>query len=109
MEAHAFATGVDCVVCHVHPRRPPAPPSLLHAAMAAGRPVVVLGQADGAETLRDGENGFLAQSEDELVAVIARLQHDAALRARIGAAAAATIGELLGAGYAERAAAALLG
>jgi glycosyltransferase involved in cell wall biosynthesis len=61
-------------------------------AMAVGRPVVATGTGGSAEYLRDGENCLLAAPGDPaaLARAVARLQSDAALRARLVAGGRAT-------------------
>ena len=54
-------------------------------AMAAGRPVVAVNAGGPAETVRDGETGFLcAPSADAFAAALARLLSDDPLAARLG-------------------------
>lgn len=56
-------------------------------AMAAGRPVVAVNAGGPAETVRDGETGFLCPPDpDAFAAALAQLLGDAALAARLGRA-----------------------
>jgi glycosyltransferase involved in cell wall biosynthesis len=52
--------------------------------MACGVPVVASGVGVTRDILRDGENGFVADSEDAWVNRLSRLLHDLALRRRLG-------------------------
>lgn len=56
-------------------------------AMAAGLPVVAMDAGGPREIVDDGRTGFLVRGDEELVAALARLAGDAALRGRLGAAA----------------------
>ena len=71
--------------------------------LAAGRAVVVADEGGPTEWVRDDLNGlqFAARDVHSLAGVLARLGSDAALRARLGAAAAATPGLLDDAEVAE--------
>lgn len=70
--------------------------------MAVGRPVVVSPVGVNTEIVRSGENGLLAESEDEWVEALLRLGDSPELRARLGAAGRATVE----AGYSAESAAA---
>lgn len=59
--------------------------------MATGRPVVISPVGMNNDLIRSGENGFLAQSEDEWVEMLTRLADSRELRRRIGAAGRKTI------------------
>jgi glycosyltransferase involved in cell wall biosynthesis len=59
--------------------------------MALGRPAVVSPVGINREIVRDGENGCWASTTDEWVAQLERLAGSPALRARMGAAAHATV------------------
>lgn len=54
--------------------------------MATGRPVVASPVGVNAILVRDGENGFLANGEDDWVRALQRLTSDEELRSRMGAA-----------------------
>jgi glycosyltransferase involved in cell wall biosynthesis len=59
--------------------------------MALGRPAVVSPVGANREIVEDGENGFLATTEDDWVSRLGRLLEDADLRARLGRAARETV------------------
>jgi glycosyltransferase involved in cell wall biosynthesis len=59
--------------------------------MALGIPAVCSPVGVNTDIIRDGENGFLAASEDEWVQKLTQLLHSAELRARLGAAGRATV------------------
>jgi glycosyltransferase involved in cell wall biosynthesis len=62
---------------------------VLHEALYAGVPPVVLGHAGAAATIRHGETGFIAASEADYADRLVQLSRDPELRTRMGAAAAA--------------------
>lgn len=59
--------------------------------MALGIPTVCSPVGANKEIVRDGENGFLAQSEEEWIEKLDRLLSSASLRKQLGAAARATV------------------
>jgi hypothetical protein len=59
-------------------------PAFMIEALAVGVPVVALDAPHHRELLRDGETGFLCNSEEDLLDCIARLVDAPELRARIG-------------------------
>ncbi len=61
--------------------------------MALGIPTVLSPVGVNAEIVTDGQNGFLASTEDEWVEKLKRLLHDASLRTRIGDAGRRTLEE----------------
>jgi hypothetical protein len=61
--------------------------------MATGRPVVVSPVGVNAEIVQSDRNGYLADSVGQWVEALAKLAHDPALRARLGANARQTIEE----------------
>jgi glycosyltransferase involved in cell wall biosynthesis len=70
---------------------------VLHEAMFAGLPCVLLTGGGAAHTLVDGETGFIVKDADEYAHRMRQLRGDSALRQRIGAAAAAYARAHLGA------------
>lgn len=61
--------------------------------LATGRPVVVSPVGVNTEIVRDGHNGFLANSADEWVDALERLAADQELRARLGSNGRRTVEE----------------
>lgn len=61
--------------------------------MGAGVPAVASPVGVNADILRDGENGYLAHTQEEWVEKLSRLCQDPGLRARIGRAARHTVKE----------------
>src|SRR5262249_29384224 len=61
--------------------------------MACGVPVVAAAVGVNREIIRDGENGFLASSDDEWVGKLTRLLADPALRRRFAEAGRRTVEE----------------
>jgi glycosyltransferase involved in cell wall biosynthesis len=61
--------------------------------MATGRPAVVSPVGMNVDLVQDGENGFLASTDDELVDALTRLAEDRDLRHRLGRAARKTVEE----------------
>jgi glycosyltransferase involved in cell wall biosynthesis len=59
--------------------------------MALGIPTVCSPVGVNAEIIQDGENGFLAGSEDEWVEKLGRLVHSAELRKQLGRAGRRTV------------------
>jgi glycosyltransferase involved in cell wall biosynthesis len=70
-------------------------------AMACALPVVCHAHGGYADAIRHGENGFLFETTGEARALLKQLAADASLRARLGAAARATIEELYSAAAQE--------
>lgn len=87
-DAELARASVFCLPSHAEG----LPMSLLEA-MAAGKAVVASSVGGIPEVVRDGDNGVLVPARDEaaLAAALARLMDDAALRARMGRQARATI------------------
>lgn len=63
-------------------------------AMACGLPVVCHRHGGYADVVRHGENGYLFDTSDEALAILAELIAQPALRAKIGAAARRTVEQL---------------
>jgi len=95
-DAKLFLDTLDVFVYRKHPRFFETCGSVILEAMAMELPVVVFsGDCGATELIRHGENGFLIDSEGAAFDIIARLAADADLRARIGAAARASIADTL--------------
>jgi len=94
--AAAFLDSLDVFLYRKHPAFFETCGSVIMEAMAMQLPVVVFpGDVGAAELIRDGENGFLVDSESAALARIEQLAADPALRARLGRAARATIDDCL--------------
>lgn len=91
-----FLERLDVFVYRKHPRFFETGGTSVLEAMAMELPVVVFGETCGvAEIIRDGENGFLVDSEAQALAAIDRLAVDRELRTRIGRAGRASVVALL--------------
>lgn len=97
--ATPFLQGLDCFTYRTHPCFPEAWGRVVLEAMAVGLPVVVHAVGGYAEIIRHGHNGFLFHTDAEAFGLLQTLQHDPALRARMGQAARETVESL----YAEEA------
>jgi glycosyltransferase involved in cell wall biosynthesis len=73
-------------------------PVYLVEAMAAGLPCVAMDTPQHSEVIRDGETGFLCESERDLIGCIATLVDSPSLRTRIGEAARKEARERFGEG-----------
>lgn len=94
--ARDFLERLDVFVYRKHPRFFETGGTALLEAMAMQLPVVVFAEQCGiAEIIRDGENGFLVDTEARAIEVIDRLALDPELRAVIGRAARATVVALM--------------
>jgi tetratricopeptide (TPR) repeat protein len=90
--ARDFLERLDIFVYRKHPRFFETGGTSVLEAMAMELPVVVFREQCGiAEIIRDGDNGFLVDSEAQAIDVIDRLARDRELRARTGAAARASV------------------
>ncbi|MDE2489569.1 MAG: glycosyltransferase [Elusimicrobia bacterium] len=86
LEAAAARERLRGLDVFVHYSRWDALPNAVLEAMAAGLPVVASDVPGNRDVVVDGETGFLARSEKELLELCQRLLDDPALRARLGAA-----------------------
>ena len=94
--AAEFLETLDVFVYRKHPSFIETGGTVILEAMAIGLPVVVFGGNCGcAELVVDGENGFLVDDEAAAKVCIDRLRDDSALRSRVGAAARASIVDLM--------------
>jgi len=94
--ARDFLERLDVFVYRKHPRFFETGGTAVLEAMAMELPVVVFSEQCGiAEIIRDGENGFLVDSEAHALEIIDRLALDRDLRAAIGRAARETVVALM--------------
>jgi glycosyltransferase involved in cell wall biosynthesis len=92
VDAREFLAGLDVFVFRKHPHFFETGGTVILEAMAMQLPVIVFAEDCGyAEVITDGENGFIVGNEAEALACVERLQADADLRVRLGAAARATV------------------
>lgn len=94
--AASFLQGLDCFYYRTHDDWKEPWGRVLMEAMASGVPVVAHRRGGYSEFIRDGENGFLFDEPAQAIEVIEQLRQDAALRARIAAAALDTVQRLCG-------------
>lgn len=91
-----FLDALDCFIYRIHPHLYETGGTSVLEAMAMALPVVVFGERVGvAELIDHGRNGFVVDTEDEALACITRLAGDPDLRRALGAAARASIVELM--------------
>ena len=88
-----FLAGLDCFVYRTSSRFQEAYGRVIAEAMACGIPVIVESRVGASKHIRHGVNGFIANSDDEVIAAVERLRGDPALRASLAAAARATIAQ----------------
>lgn len=91
-----FMQGLDCFLYRTSPEWPEAYGRVIAEAMACGVPPIVASNAGIAQHIRHGENGFIADDNDEVMDLLLRLREDRALRARVGVAARRTMEDLYG-------------
>ncbi len=102
-DAPGFLGSVDCLVYRTAAHWPEPFGRVVAEAMACGLPVVCHRSGGYAELLvAHGRTGFLFGSNEEAVAIVRRLRHDPALRARVGAEARRHVERLYGAEEEER-------
>jgi glycosyltransferase involved in cell wall biosynthesis len=86
-----FMQGLDCFLYRTSTAWPEAYGRVVAEAMACGVPPIVGSTAGIAQHLHHGVNGFIADSNDEVMEILLNLKEDRALQARIGAAARETM------------------
>lgn len=87
----AFLAGLDCFVYRTAPERREAYGRVIAEAMACGVPVIVERRVGASKHIEDGVNGFIADTDEEVLAAVERLRADAALRKAMSTAARETI------------------
>ncbi|MBX6392149.1 MAG: glycosyltransferase [Burkholderiales bacterium] len=91
-----FMQGLDCFVYRTSPEWPESYGRVIAEAMACGVPPVVASNAGIAQHIRHGENGFIADTNEEVMDILLTLREDRELRARVGVAARRTMEERYG-------------
>lgn len=86
----SFLRSLDCFFYRIHPKWTEAFGRVVLEAMACGLPVVCSRRAGYAEWVRQGENGFLIDTQEEAFDILTALRDDPEMRIKIGQAARAT-------------------
>jgi glycosyltransferase involved in cell wall biosynthesis len=86
-----FLAGLDCFVYRTSSSFQEAYGRVVAEAMACGVPVVVESRVGASKHIEHGINGFIANTDAEVLAAVERLRADPALRAAVSAAARRTI------------------
>jgi glycosyltransferase involved in cell wall biosynthesis len=90
----AFLASLDCFVYRTASRYQEAYGRVVAEAMACGVPVVVESRVGASKHIEHGVNGFIADTDEAVLAAVEALRNDRALRASMSAAARATIAEV---------------
>jgi len=93
-EAHLFLQGLDCFFYRTSEKYLEAWGRVITEAMACGLPVVCHKRGGFAETIDDGRNGFLFDTQQEALEILLKLKDDPELRERVGKAARRSAEEL---------------
>ena len=93
-EAHLFLQGLDCFFYRTSENYLEAWGRVITEAMACGLVVVCHERGGFAETIDDGRNGFLFDTQQEALEILLTLKDDPALRERVGKEARRTAEEL---------------
>lgn len=86
-----FLAGLDCFVYRTAPSCQEAYGRVVAEALACGVPVVVEARVGASKHIEHGVNGYIANTDAEVIAAVERLRLDPALRASMSAAAKASI------------------
>ncbi len=86
-----FLAGLDCFVYRTSSRYREAYGRVIAEAMACGVPVVVESRVGASKHIKHGVNGFIADTDQEVVAAVDELRRNPALRQAMSAAARTTI------------------
>jgi glycosyltransferase involved in cell wall biosynthesis len=93
-EAHLFLQGLDCFFYRTSENYLEAWGRVITEAMACELPVVCHKRGGYAETIEDGRNGFLFDTQREALEIVLKLKEDPELRERVGKEARRTAEEL---------------
>lgn len=94
LEFPAFLRGLNCFIYRTSREWREAYGRVIAEAMACGLPVILARNIGIAQHIVHGVNGFLADTDDEITAILFNLRSDPALCSRIGAAARLTMEQL---------------
>jgi glycosyltransferase involved in cell wall biosynthesis len=86
-----FLAGLDCFVYRTSSRFQEAYGRVIAEAMACGVPVIVESRVGASAHIDHGVNGFIANTDAEVIVAVERLRRDPALRSSMSRAARATI------------------
>ena len=96
LPAADFLRSLDCFFYRTHPSWLETFGRVVLEAMACGLPVVCERRGGYVEWIRDGENGFLFDTQEQAWEILQALSRAGELRRAIGAAARQTVAELYG-------------
>jgi len=86
-----FLGGLDCFVYRTSSRFQEAYGRVVAEAMACGVPVIVESRVGASKHVEHGVNGFIANTDDEVIEAVERLRSDRGLRDAMSAAARSSI------------------
>src|SRR5215211_5925125 len=93
-KAHLFLQGLDCFFYRTSENFLEPSGRVITEAMACGLPVVCHNRGGYAETIDNGQNGFLFDTQQEALKIVLTLKEDPQLRERVGKEARRTAEEL---------------
>jgi glycosyltransferase involved in cell wall biosynthesis len=96
LPAADFLRSLDCFFYRIHPSFLETFGRVVLEAMACGLPVVCERRGGYVEWIRDGQNGFLFDTQEQAWEILQTLSRDGTLRHAIGAAARHSVEELYG-------------
>src|SRR5690606_8337494 len=86
-----FMQGLDCFLYRTSKEWPEADGRVVAEAMACGVPPIVTSTAGVAQHIEHGVNGYIADTDADVMAILQCLRENLALQRRIGAAARQTM------------------